>query len=119
PCRQDLVGLETIKAIVNKVIPAWTNGLHTFQLNLVSGILDGKHMLCCTATGDRKSVAFTIPCLVLFEYNNNPAAYSHGLPTQAKTIRIVITPTKGLANNIVCCIMQRDRYCAPDKRGSR
>ncbi|KAF8800199.1 hypothetical protein BYT27DRAFT_7118040 [Phlegmacium glaucopus] len=58
-------------------------------------------MLCCTATGDGKSAAFMIPCLVLLEYNNNPEAYPHGLPTRAKPIGILIIPTKGLANNIV------------------
>ena len=99
---QDLACLETIKAIVKKVVPTWMNGLHVVQLELVSGILDGRDILCCTATGDGKSAAFAIPCLVLLEYNNNPGAYLHGLPTQAKPIRIVITPTKGLVNNIVC-----------------
>ena len=99
---QDLIGLETIKAIVKKVVPTWTNGLHAVQLELVSGILDGRDILCCTATGDGKSAAFAIPCLVLLEYNNNPEVYPRGLPTRAKPIGIVITPTKGLANNIVC-----------------
>jgi superfamily II DNA/RNA helicase len=98
---QDPIGLETIKAIVKKCVPTWTNGLHAVQLELVSGILDGKDILCCTATGDGKSAAFAIPCLVLLEYNNNPDTYPLGLPTRAKPIGIVITPTKGLANNII------------------
>ena len=100
---QDLIGLETIKAIVKKVVPTWTSGLHAVhQLELVSGILDGRDILCCTATGDGKSAAFAILCIVLLEYNNNPEAYPRGLPTRAKPIGIVITPTKGLVNNIVC-----------------
>ena len=98
---QDLVGLETIKTIVKKVLPTWTNGLHAIQLELVSGILDGRDILCCTATGDGKSAAFAIPCLVLLEYNNNVEEYPRGLPTRAKPIGVVITPTKGLASNIV------------------
>ena len=67
-------------------------------------ILDGRDLLCCTATGDGKSAAFAIPCLVLLEYNNNPEAYPRDLPTRAKSIGpgVVITPTKDLANNIVC-----------------
>jgi superfamily II DNA/RNA helicase len=101
PRWQDLVGLETIKTIVKKVLPTWTNGLHAIQLELVSGILDGRDILCCTATGDGKSAAFAIPCLVLLEYNNNPEEYPRGLPTRAKPIGVVITPTKGLASNIV------------------
>lgn len=98
---QDVVGLETIKLIVKKVVPTWTNGLHAVQLELVSGILDGTDILCCTATGDGKSAAFAIPCLILLEYNKNPEAYPQGLPTRAKPTGVVITPTKGLANNIV------------------
>ncbi|KDR67064.1 hypothetical protein GALMADRAFT_216724 [Galerina marginata CBS 339.88] len=101
PRWQDQVGLETIQAIVKQIVPTWTNGLHVVQLELVSGILDGRDILCCTATGDGKSVAFAIPCLVLLEYNKNPETYHRGLPTRAKPIGIVITPTKGLANNIV------------------
>ncbi|KDR64823.1 hypothetical protein GALMADRAFT_30528, partial [Galerina marginata CBS 339.88] len=57
--------------------------------------------LCCTATGDGKSAAFAIPCLILLEYNKNPEAYPQGLPTRAKPTGVVITPTKGLASNIV------------------
>ena len=102
PRWQDLIGLETITVIVKKVVPTWTNGLHAVQLELVSGILDGRDMLCCTATGGGKSAAFAIPCLVLLEYNKNPEAYPRGLPTRAKPIGVVITPTKGLANNTVC-----------------
>jgi superfamily II DNA/RNA helicase len=100
-CWQDPVGLETINEIVKKIVPTWTNGLHPVQLEVVSGILDGKDILCCTATGDGKSAAFAIPCLVLLEYNKNPQAYPTGLPTRTAPIGIVITPTKGLANNIV------------------
>ena len=98
---QDPVGLETLNVIVKKTVPAWTNGLNPFQLEVVSGILDGKDILCCTATGDGKSAAFAIPCLVLLEYNKNPQVYPTGLPTRTTPIGIVITPTKGLANNIV------------------
>ncbi|KDR81243.1 hypothetical protein GALMADRAFT_208044 [Galerina marginata CBS 339.88] len=70
-------------------------------LKLVSGTLDGTDIFCCTATGDGKSAAFTIPCLVLLEYNKNPESYPQGLPTRAKPTGVVITPTKGLANDIV------------------
>ncbi|KAF8160000.1 P-loop containing nucleoside triphosphate hydrolase protein [Crassisporium funariophilum] len=101
PRWQDQVGLKTIQAIVKQIVPTWTNGLHAVQLELVSGILNGRDILCCTATGDGKSAAFAIPCLVLLEYNKNPETYHRGLPTRAKPIGIVITPTKGLANNIV------------------
>ena len=90
-------------AIVKTLIPTcqWNDGLHPVQLELVSTILDGQDILCCTATGDGKSAAFAIPCLILIEYNAHPEAYPAGLPTRKRPIGVVITPTKGLANNIV------------------
>ena len=87
--------------IVKRVIPTWTNGLHAVQLELVSAILDRKDVLCCTATGDGKSAAFSVPILVLLEYNKHPEAYVAGLPARKRPIGVVVTPTKGLADNIV------------------
>ena len=104
PRWQDSAGLETISNIVKKVIPTWTNGLHAVQLELVSAILDGGDVLCFTATGDGKSAAFAVPSLVLQEYNKHPEAYAAGLPTRTRPIGVVITPTKGLADNIVCFV---------------
>ena len=98
---QDPIGLETIQTIVKKIIPTWMDGLHPVQLELVSAILDGQDILCCTATGDGKSAAFAVPALVLLEYNAHPDAYPAGLPTRKRPIGVVITPTKELANNIV------------------
>ena len=98
---QDPIGLETIQTIVKKLIPTWMDGLHLVQLELVSAILDGQDILCCTATGDGKSAAFAVPALVLLEYNAHPDAYPAGLPTRKRPIGVVITPTKGLANKIV------------------
>ena len=71
------------------------------RLDLVSAILDGKDVLCCTAAGDGKSAAFSVPTLVLLEYSKQPEAYVAGLPTWKRPIRVVVTPTKGLADNIV------------------
>ncbi|KAF8884728.1 P-loop containing nucleoside triphosphate hydrolase protein [Gymnopilus junonius] len=101
PRWRDPDGLATINVIVKKLIPTWTNGLHPVQLELISAILDGQDVLCCTATGDGKSAAFSIPTLVLLEYNRTPGTYIIGLPSRNKPIGIVITPTKGLADNIV------------------
>jgi superfamily II DNA/RNA helicase len=99
---QDPEGLDTINSIVKKLIPNWTNGLHAVQLELVSAILDGMDLLCCTATGEGKSAAFSIPTLVLLEYNKHPNVYVAGLPTRKRPIGVVVTPTKGLADNIAC-----------------
>ena len=54
------IGLETINTIVKTLIPAWSDGLHSLQLELISTILDGQDILCCTATGAGKSAAFAI-----------------------------------------------------------
>ena len=101
-CWQDPLGLETINIIIKNIIPWWTNGLHTVQLKLISAILDGQDILCCTATRDGKSAAFSIPCLVLLEYNQHPESYPTNLPTCLRPIGVVVTLTKGLASNIVC-----------------
>ncbi|KIJ89614.1 hypothetical protein K443DRAFT_117756 [Laccaria amethystina LaAM-08-1] len=106
---QDPEGLDTINSIVKKLIPNWTNRLHAVQLELVSAILDGMDLLCCTATGEGKSAAFSIPTLVLLEYNKHPNMYVAGLPTRKRPIGVAVTPTKGLVDNIArlfaifCC----------------
>ncbi|KAK6975061.1 P-loop containing nucleoside triphosphate hydrolase protein [Favolaschia claudopus] len=101
PLWKDESGRKTINDIVKKVLPAWTQGLRPFQLDLVAPILDGDDILCCTATGDGKSAAFSVPLLVLNEYNLNPHLYPKGFRTRAGPVGIVVTPTKGLARDIV------------------
>ncbi|KAJ7348670.1 hypothetical protein DFH08DRAFT_652373, partial [Mycena albidolilacea] len=54
--------------------------------------------ICCTATGDGKSALFAVP--VFREVWANRHLYLD-LPTRATPVGIVITPTKGLAPNIV------------------
>ncbi|KAJ7707925.1 P-loop containing nucleoside triphosphate hydrolase protein [Mycena metata] len=98
---QSSTGRDTIARIVKKLVPAWTSGLRPVQEELVSAILDSDDVLCCTATGDGKSCAFYIPILVLNEYNTNRADYPAGLPTRPNPVGIVVTPTKGLAANLV------------------
>ncbi|KAJ6505453.1 P-loop containing nucleoside triphosphate hydrolase protein [Mycena sanguinolenta] len=98
--RSDL-GRDTLDKIVKKVVPAWKDGLRPVQADLVAAILDGDDVLCCTATGDGKSAAFSIPILVLSEYNANSTLYPAGLRTRVGPVGVVVTPTKGLANNIV------------------
>jgi superfamily II DNA/RNA helicase len=117
PYWRDPIGLTTINTIVKKLIPNWTNGLHAVQLELVSAILDGQDVLCCTATGDGKSAAFSVPSLVLLEYNKHPEVYPAGLSTRTRPVGVVITPTKGLADNIVCffsacliCLLMNSRF---------
>lgn len=98
---RDPLGRDTLKKIVKKLIPDWANGLHAFQEDLICTILDGADIFCCTATGDGKSSAFSVPILAVLEYNQHPELYPAGLRTCMNPIGVVITPTKGLANNIV------------------
>jgi superfamily II DNA/RNA helicase len=98
---QSSIGRETIRKIVQKAITQWKDGLRPVQEDLVVPILDGDDIFCCTATGDGKSAAFYVPILVLNEYNSHPELYSRGLPTKPGPVGVVITPTKGLAHNIV------------------
>ncbi|KAF8179975.1 P-loop containing nucleoside triphosphate hydrolase protein [Mycena galopus ATCC 62051] len=100
-CWKDDLGQQTIRTIVAKVIPEWKDGLRPVQMDLVSAILDGDDVLCCTATGDGKSAAFSVPILVLKECNANPTLYPAGLRTRVDPVGVVVTPTKGLASNIV------------------
>ncbi|KAF4622465.1 hypothetical protein D9613_009317 [Agrocybe pediades] len=98
---QDIEGLETVQTIVRKCLPQWDTGLRPVQLELVSAILDGDDVLCCAATGDGKSCAFSVPPIILREYNEHPGLYVAGLPTRKRPIAVVIKPTKGLAENLV------------------
>ena len=112
PRWRDPEGLATINTIVKNLIPKWTNGLHPVQLEVVSAILDGEDVLCCTATGDGKSAAFSIPTLVLLEYKRTPGTFIAGLPSRDKPIGVVVTPTKGLADNIVSlALLIRVLFC--------
>jgi superfamily II DNA/RNA helicase len=98
---KDPIGRTTLRTIVKKVIPLWKDGLRPVQGDLVAPIPDRDDILCLTATGDGKSAAFSVPILVLDEYNSNPHLYPAGLPTRTDPVGMIVTPTKGLATNIV------------------
>ncbi|KAJ7686002.1 hypothetical protein B0H17DRAFT_940875 [Mycena rosella] len=100
PRWQDPSGRKVLQTIVKKVLP-WIDGLRPVQEDLVAPILDGEDILCCTAIGDGKSAAFSVPILVLNEYNANKHLYPPHLPTCLHPVGLIVTPTKGLANNIV------------------
>ncbi|KAK7031989.1 P-loop containing nucleoside triphosphate hydrolase protein [Favolaschia claudopus] len=96
----DTQGRQTVKEIVRKLIPQWPNGLYSYQEDIILRVLDGQDVLCCVSTGGGKSAMFAVPIIVLREMIQNPHLYP-SLPTRAKPVGIVITPTKGLAWNIV------------------
>ncbi|KAJ7309483.1 hypothetical protein DFH08DRAFT_974731 [Mycena albidolilacea] len=101
---KDPEGVRTITLIVKKIIPQWKDGLYPWQLKLVVRILDGGDIFCCIATGGGKSALFGVPIIVLKEMARNPDLYPD-LPGRLLPVGLVITPTKGLAANIVWSIL--------------
>ncbi|KAJ7155663.1 P-loop containing nucleoside triphosphate hydrolase protein [Mycena filopes] len=97
---QDPTGRRTVASIVQKLIPQWPNGLYPPQMQLILRVLDGEDIVCCMATGGGKSALFAVPIVVLREIARNPGLYPK-LPTRPLPVGVVITPTKGLAANIV------------------
>jgi superfamily II DNA or RNA helicase len=97
---RDPQGDRTLTKIVKEQIPQWKDGLYPSQHNLVRRILDGQKILCCMVTGGGKSALFAVPIIVLREMARNHHLYPD-LPTRALPQGIVVTPTKGLAANIV------------------
>ncbi|KAJ7020891.1 P-loop containing nucleoside triphosphate hydrolase protein [Mycena alexandri] len=93
-------GRRTVAKIVQKEIPQWPNGLYPEQEDVVTRVLDGEDVFCCLTTGGGKSAMFAVPIIVLREMARNPDSYPN-LPIRALPIGLVITPTKGLAANIV------------------
>ncbi|KAJ7885278.1 hypothetical protein B0H14DRAFT_2257661, partial [Mycena olivaceomarginata] len=69
---------------------------------------------CCIATGGGKSALFGVPIIVLKEMARNPDLYPD-LPGRLLPVGLVITPTKGLAANIVLELRKLDvpafAYC--------
>ncbi|KAJ6545717.1 P-loop containing nucleoside triphosphate hydrolase protein [Mycena capillaripes] len=82
---RDPQGQRTITKIVKQEIPEWKDGLYPSQQKLIVCVLDGEDILCCMATGGGKSAIFAYP----------------DLPVRQLPLGIVVTPTKGLAANIV------------------
>ncbi|KAJ7698085.1 hypothetical protein B0H17DRAFT_927709 [Mycena rosella] len=101
---RDSKGRRTLKEIVKKLIPQWENGLYPAQSELITRVLDGEDVFCSMATGGGKSATFAVPIIVLREMARNPHLYPN-LPVRALPMGLVITPTKGLAANIVRCIL--------------
>jgi superfamily II DNA helicase RecQ len=89
-----------IQSIVRSATP-WKDGLRPQQLEIVSLVLDGIDFLYIDATGSGKSCAFSIPIVILNEYNKSPETYGMGYRTKEKPVGLVITPTKGLGYNLV------------------
>ncbi|KAF8210686.1 P-loop containing nucleoside triphosphate hydrolase protein, partial [Mycena galopus ATCC 62051] len=93
-------GVKTVTEIVKKRIPQWTNGLYPAQLKLIVRILDGEDVFCSMATGGGKSALFAVPIIVLKEMAEHSNLYPD-LPVRPLPVGVVVTPTKGLAVNIV------------------
>ena len=101
---KDTDGHALLNQLVKKLVPQWTNGLREQQDDVVAYILYGEDTLYCTATGGGKSATFIVPILVHRELHRNRHLYPTIPQTRVreKPVGIVVTPTKGLANNLVC-----------------
>ncbi|KAF8144095.1 P-loop containing nucleoside triphosphate hydrolase protein [Mycena galopus ATCC 62051] len=108
----DHKGVQTVTEIVKKRIPQWKDGLYPAQLKLIVRILDGEDIFCSMATGGGKSALFSVPIIVLQELASHPELYPD-LPVRALPVGIVITPTKGLAANIVFELKKLDISAFP------
>ncbi|THU81363.1 P-loop containing nucleoside triphosphate hydrolase protein [Dendrothele bispora CBS 962.96] len=107
------VGRQTLQNIVKTLIPQWRDGLRTFQLDSIPLILDNQDIFCITATGEGKSALFAIPILVHEEIFKNKISYPEFLaPIRQEPVGIVVTPTKGLSNNIVKELQDQFRITA-------
>ena len=93
-------GQQIIQSIAIDYTP-WKAGLRDYQLEVVSEVLDGTDFIYIDATGSGKSCAFSFPLITLIHYNKNPQQYPRGYRTKEHPVGIVITPTKGLAYNLV------------------
>lgn len=95
-------GVNVINAIVRKCIPTWTNGLRKLQLICIPKTLNLEDVFAIDATRGGNSALFGIPILVHLELSQNVTLYpSFNTPIRSDPIGVVVTPTKGLASNIV------------------
>jgi superfamily II DNA/RNA helicase len=98
-------GLETINSIVKKLIPKWKDGLRLIQRDSIPKILNLEDVFAIDATGGGKSALFGVPILVHQEISQNPSVYPiFNVSIRPKPVGVVVTPTKGLASNIVCIL---------------
>ncbi|KAF9022261.1 hypothetical protein BDZ89DRAFT_929110, partial [Hymenopellis radicata] len=100
-------GKDAAKRIILKRIPKWKDGLHERQEEPTMLILDGKEVVLCTATGDGKSALFIVPIICHQEVSKHPEDYPN-FCVQRQPVGLIITPTKGLAGNIVKSLAEYD-----------
>ncbi|KAE9384399.1 hypothetical protein BT96DRAFT_1008117 [Gymnopus androsaceus JB14] len=93
-------GHRVLAKIIKKCIPKWTDGLRDGQYKAVTRILDGEDVFWVAATGEGKSAAFQVPAIVHDEISKNPDLYP-GISAKKDAVTLLVTPTKGLAENIV------------------
>ncbi|KAJ8074036.1 hypothetical protein PM082_012327 [Marasmius tenuissimus] len=96
-------GLLLLDQIVSRAISSWSGGLRPFQATAIARILDGEDVLCCTATGGGKSALFMVPILAHLALRNGEIVNGReAWNIREKPVGIVVTPTKGLAGDLVC-----------------
>ncbi|KAE9383487.1 hypothetical protein BT96DRAFT_843786, partial [Gymnopus androsaceus JB14] len=94
-------GVKIINSIVKKHVSKCKDGLHELQCICIPKILNLEDVFAINATGGGKSVLFGIP----LEISRNVALYPmFDVPICLDPIGVVVTPMKGLVNNIVCVL---------------
>ncbi|KAE9401679.1 hypothetical protein BT96DRAFT_937720 [Gymnopus androsaceus JB14] len=95
-------GVKIVNSIVTRLVPKWINGLRKLQLICIPKILNLEDVFAIDAMGGGKSALFGIPILLHLEISQNADSYPlFNVPIRLDPIGVVVTPTKGLANNIV------------------
>ncbi|KAE9392208.1 hypothetical protein BT96DRAFT_1000613 [Gymnopus androsaceus JB14] len=99
-------GMNIIESIVKKRVTKFPNGLCELQKICIPKILNQEDVFAINVTGGGKSALFAIPILIHLEINQNLTLYPiFTIHIWEKLVGIVVTPTKGLANDIVAKLM--------------
>ncbi|KAF9011473.1 hypothetical protein BDZ89DRAFT_1143257 [Hymenopellis radicata] len=93
-------GRAAAKLVVENRISSWKDGLRAHQEDPILFILNGEDVVLSIATGAGKSALFMVPLLCHLEISKNPNRYPP-LPVKTTPVGIIVTPTNGLASNIV------------------
>ncbi|PBK83327.1 hypothetical protein ARMGADRAFT_945114, partial [Armillaria gallica] len=96
----DTKGSDAVKLIVSQHITQWNKGLHDFQQEYIPYIFNNDNLLICMAMGDEKSSFVTVSILIYLRVHSNLNSYK-GFEAKKLLVRIIMTPTIGLAENIV------------------
>ncbi|KAI0072463.1 P-loop containing nucleoside triphosphate hydrolase protein [Panus rudis PR-1116 ss-1] len=94
-------GLKLLKDILKRLIPAWKDGPHDWQIKVTANILDGKDTYLVAACGEGKTAAAYLHLLVRQELARNPDLNRFGTKIVENPIAIMVGPLVDLGNSRV------------------